>query len=94
MVLTRQHISCSGALDVAAKAYALAGLKIEWGPQFGAGGWGGPFRTGPYRCFVLNRGSDFINAKCRRGNRRIRFYDHRQYWSIPTPGWHKPARRP
>jgi hypothetical protein len=93
MVLGRHNMSCSAALRVAAKARALTGLKMERGPQFGGGGWGGPFRTGRFHCFVLSRGSDFIDAKCNRGSRRVRFYDHRQNWSIPTPGWHKPARR-
>lgn len=92
MVLNRKHITCAAALQIAAKAYALNDLKVERGPQFGAGGWGGPFRTGAYHCFVLNRGSDFINARCSLGSRYIRFLDHRQYWSIPAPGWQGPTQ--
>jgi hypothetical protein len=93
-VLRRQNMTCTAALRIAARAYALSGLKVEQGPQFGAGGYGGPFHTGTFHCFLLNRGSDFINARCSRGQQRLRFYDHRQYWSIPTPGWTPPASRP
>jgi hypothetical protein len=93
-VLGRQNITCSDALRIGARAYALSGLEIERGPQFGAGGYGGPFRSGVFRCFLINRGSDFINARCSHGQQRVRFYDHRQYWSIPTPGWTPPASRP
>lgn len=66
----------------------------ERGPQFGAGGFGGPFSVGSFHCFLHSRGSDFINAACASGHRYVRFYDHRQYFSIPAPGWSPPARRP
>ncbi len=93
MVLNRRHISCGAALHIGAKARALSGLKIIYGPQFGGGGWGGPFHVGSFHCYVLARGSDFINASCRRGRQSLRFYDHRQYFSIPEPGWSPPARQ-
>ncbi|HEY4898009.1 MAG TPA: hypothetical protein VII01_18210 [Solirubrobacteraceae bacterium] len=87
MVLNRSHLSCVSALRIGAEGRALNGLKPVFGPQFGGGGFGGPFHVRDYHCYLLNRGSDFINATCRRGRRWVRFYDHRQYWSIPTPGW-------
>ena len=76
-VTRRRSISCSYALRVGRDAYALRGLRIEFGSQFGAGGYGGPFHVGHFRCFLLNRGSDFRNAYCRRGRLYVRFYDHR-----------------
>jgi len=93
-VLKRIRMSCSQALHIAARARWLRGLQIEYGSQFGAGGWGGPFHVGAWHCFVLNRGSDFIHGKCSLGGRSVRFYDHRQYWSIPERGWSRPTRNP
>ncbi len=94
MVTRRAHMTCNAALDLAAKAYALPHFKMERGAQFGAGGYGGPFRVGSFHCFLHDRGSDFINAACASGHRYARFYDHRQYFSIPEDGWSPPARRP
>ncbi len=35
------------------------------------------------------------NLSCRTAlDRYVRSYDHRQYFSIPAPGWSPPARRP
>jgi hypothetical protein len=93
-VVRRKHLSCSQALHIAAKARSLRGLKVTFGSQYGAGGWGGPFHVGRYHCLVLDRGSDFIDGECWRGDRFVRFYDHRQYWSIPERGWSPPTRKP
>lgn len=93
-VLHRSNISCNAALHIAAKARALTSLKIIFGPQFGAGGYGGPFRVGNFRCWLMNRGSDFINARRHRGRQSLRFYDHRQYWSEHDPAFPPPALTP
>ncbi len=94
MVTRRANLSCRTALDIAAKGYSLPHLRMERGPQFGAGGFGGPFSVGSFHCFLYSRGSDFINAACASGHRYVRSYDRRQYFSIPAPGWSPPARRP
>jgi hypothetical protein len=52
-VLSRKGIDCSGALDVAARTRWLGGVKVIYGPQFGGGGWGGPFHVGRWLCHVL-----------------------------------------
>src|SRR5690349_15541718 len=44
-VRARKRMSCHWALHIAAKARWLAGLTVIFGPQFGAGGWGGPFHV-------------------------------------------------
>ena len=93
-VMHRERTTCQTALHVAAKAWTTPGLQIKWGPQFGGGGYGGPFHVGRWHCYLLSRGSDFKNAKCSRGQQAIRFYDHRQYWQIPEPGWKWPPLTP
>jgi hypothetical protein len=93
-VLRRGGITCPQALYIAAKARSLNGLKVIYGKQFGAGGWGGPFRVGPWRCYVLGRGSDFILGRCSRGARYVRFYDHRSDWRFPDPGFFRPTLNP
>ncbi|MBV8806281.1 MAG: hypothetical protein JO042_14585 [Sinobacteraceae bacterium] len=80
-VTSRTNISCTAGLRIGAQAYSLPGLKIVFGPQFGGGGYGGPFRVGGFHCYLHSRGSDFRLASCQRGDRIVRFYDHRQYWS-------------
>jgi hypothetical protein len=91
-VLRRKNMSCSQALHVAARARWLTGVRVIYDPQFGAGGWGGPFHVGALHCYVLHRGSDFVDGKCSRGRRYVRFYDHRSYWQFPDPGFAPPAR--
>lgn len=93
-VLRRGGMTCPQALYIAAKARWLKGIKVIYGKQFGAGGWGGPFHVGLWHCYVLNRGSDFINGKCWRGSRYVRFYDHRSDWRFPDPGFIRPTLDP
>ncbi len=93
-VLSRRRMSCNQALRIAAKARWLKGLKVIYGPQFGGGGWGGPFHVDRWHCYVLSRGSDFILGRCTSGAKRLRFYDHRSYWSAPDPGFSPPTRNP
>ena len=57
-------------------------------------GSGGPFHVGPWDCYVLHRGSDFIDGRCSRGSRRVRFYDHRSDWRFPDKGYSPPTRNP
>jgi hypothetical protein len=89
-------MNCSAALHIAARAYAVPGLKVIRGPQFGPGGYGGPFHVGRWHCFLLNRGSDFKNAKCTRGGKHVRFYDHRDYKADrgSEPDWSGPLLNP
>jgi hypothetical protein len=95
-VLRYSGTNCSAALHIAARAYATPGLKIIRGPQFGAGGYGGPFHVGRWHCYLLNRGSDFKNAKCSQGGKHVRFYDHRDYKRYRTsdPDWSGPVLNP
>jgi hypothetical protein len=93
-VRARKGMSCSWALHVAAKARWLAGVTVIFGPQFGGGGWGGPFHVSQWHCFVLGRGSDFIDGRCRWGGRAAHFYDHRSNWGFPDPGFSPPTRYP
>lgn len=93
-VRSRRRLRCSDALHIAAKARWLNGLKVIYGPQFEGGGWGGPFRVGRWHCYVLGRGSDFIDGRCSRGGRRVHFYDHRSNWAFPDPGFSPPTRNP
>jgi hypothetical protein len=93
-VRARQRMSCYWALHIAAKARWLAGLKVIYGPQFGGGGWGGPFHVSHWHCYVLGRGSDFIDARCRWRGRAVHFYDHRSNWNFPDPGFDPPTRYP
>jgi hypothetical protein len=92
-VLGRNGLTCSAALHIAAKAYAL-GLRPIFGPQFGAGGFGGPFHVGRFHCYLTNRVSDDISARCSRGGQSVRFLDHRQYWSDRDRGWSPPPLNP
>jgi hypothetical protein len=93
-VLSRKGMTCSKALHIAARARWLKGIQWRSGPQYGAGGHGGPFHVGPWHCFVLHRGSDFIDGRCSLGGRKVHFYDHRSYWQFPDPGFSPPTRRP
>lgn len=81
-VLSHGGMSCSAALHIAARAYSTPGLKIIFGPQFGGGGYGGPFHVGRFQCYLLHRGSDFRDARCSLGTKRVRFYDHRDYQAV------------
>ena len=89
-------MSCSAAPHVAARAYSLRGLRPIFGPQFGAGGFGGPFRVGEFHCYLLARGSDFRDARCRQGAKSLRFFDHRDYTQVrgQEPGWSGPLQNP
>lgn len=91
-ILRRTRITCGGALNVAARARYLRGLHLIRKPS-NPGGWVGPFRVGAWHCFVLERGSDFLDGRCSLPGRSVRFYNHRQYWSPPEPGWRRPALR-
>ena len=93
-VTSRVHLSCSRALQISARAYNTPHLRIIVGPQFGPGGFGGPFRLGSYRCYLHSRGSDFRNAECWRGSEDVWFSDHRDYWPYLDPGFHSPVLRP
>lgn len=93
-VLSRKRVSCSQALHIAAKARWLKGIRVIYGPQFGAGGWGGPFHVVRWHCYVLDRGSDFIDGRCSLGGQTVRFYDHRSDWRFPDPGFSPPTRNP
>jgi hypothetical protein len=93
-VLSRKRMSCSQALHIAARARWLNGIQWRSGPQYGPGEHGGPFHVGHWHCFVLNRGSDFINGRCSRNGRRVRFHDHRSDWRFPDPGFSPPTRYP
>jgi hypothetical protein len=93
-ILSRRHTSCQQALHIAAKARWLHGIKVIYGPQFGGGGWGGPFHVGKWHCYVLHRGSDFLEGRCWLHGRRVHFYDHRSDWRFPDPGFSPPTRRP
>jgi hypothetical protein len=72
-------MSCARALQIGAATYALPGLRPIYGPQFGGGGFGGPFRVGRLRCWLYSRGSDFRVADCRGPHQYVKFYDHRDY---------------
>ena len=76
-------MTCNRALRVGAAAYLHPGLRAIFGPQFGGGGFGGPFHVGHLSCWLDGRGSDFTYAACWHGHGRRReyakFYDHRNY---------------
>lgn len=93
-VRARERMRCYWALRIAAKARWLAGIKVIYGPQFGGGGWGGPFHVGQWQCYVLGRGSDFIDGRCRWRGRAVHFYDHRSNWDFPDPGFDPPTLYP
>lgn len=102
-ILRYDGMSCRTALKVAAAAYALPGLRPIYGPQFGGGGFGGPFHVGKLKCWLYSRGSDFRLADCRGDHKYVKFYDHREYYGVssaragsgitecgnfvPTPPW-------
>ena len=52
-VMHRERTTCQTALHPAAKAWTTPGLQIKWGPQFGGGGYGGPFHVGRWDCYLL-----------------------------------------
>ena len=93
-VRARQRMSCYWALHIAAKARWLTGLKVIYGPRFGGGGWGGPFHVSHWHCYVLSRGSDFIDGRCKWRGRAVHFYDHRSNWNFPDPGFDPPTLNP
>jgi|SRR5450755_3074057 len=76
-------MTCNRALRVGAAAYLHPGLQPIFGPQFGGGGYGGPFHVGLLSCWLNTRGSDFAAAACWHGRGRqreyVKFYDHRNY---------------
>lgn len=96
IVLKHHGMTCSAALHMAACAYMLPGLEPIWGPQFGAGGFGGPFQVGRFHCYLLMRGSDFRVAKCSRASKSLRFIDSRDFTAFRSeePGWSGPLRTP
>lgn len=93
-VLTRKRLGCAQALHIAARARWLNGVQVIYAPQFGGGGWGGPFHVGRWHCYVLGRGSDFLYARCVLGSQSALFYDHRSDWRFPDPGFSPPTRKP
>jgi hypothetical protein len=76
-------MTCNRALRVGAAAYLHPGLRPIFGPQFGGGGFGGPFQVGRLYCWLNARGSDFTVAACWHGSGRQREYakfsDQRNY---------------
>jgi hypothetical protein len=76
-------MTCSRALRIGAAAYLEPGLRPIYGPQFGGGGFGGPFHVGHLYCWLNTRGSDFTVAACWHGQGRqreyVKFYDQRNY---------------
>jgi hypothetical protein len=93
-VLRRGGMTCPQAVYIAARARWLKGIKVIYGRQFGGGGWGGPFHVGLWHCYVLNRGSDFLNGRCWRGARYVRFSDHQSDWRFPDRGFFPPTLNP
>ena len=81
------NITCNQALDVASRGTMTPGLKVERGPQFGGGGYGGPFHIGRYHCFLITRGSDFIVARCHRASLSFNFSSHRSLKDYPDEGF-------
>jgi hypothetical protein len=79
-VSSYRGMTCARAVRVGAAAYPLPGLRPIFGPQFGPGGYGGPFHVGHLSCWLYGRLSDFRIAKCSRGREYVKFYDHRDYW--------------
>ncbi|HUO69273.1 MAG TPA: hypothetical protein VMU39_00730 [Solirubrobacteraceae bacterium] len=77
-------MTCARAVRIGGAAYSLPGLRPIFGPQFGGGGYGGPFHVGHLYCWLDSRGSDFRNAACWHGKGRkreyVKFYDHRDYY--------------
>ena len=78
-------MSCARAVQIAAAAYDLTGLRPIFDPKrFGGGGFGGPFHVGHLYCWLNARGSDFRDAACWHGRGRnreyVKFYDHRDYY--------------
>jgi len=72
-------MTCPRALRVGAAAYLHPGLRPIFGPQFGGGGYGGPFHVGHLPCWLYMRGSDFLTAKCWSGHEYVKFGDERDY---------------
>jgi hypothetical protein len=80
-------MDCSAALDIGGRAFAIPVLKPIYGKRFGAGGYGGRFSVGRFRCYLHSRGSDFRDATCSLGKQTLRFLDQRSYWSTEyNPG--------
>lgn len=82
-VNSHKRMSCAAAVQIAARAYYLPDLKPIRGPQFGPGGWGGPFHV-------------VIDAKCDNGARSLRFSTHSDFGKgrQPDPEWSGPLRTP
>jgi hypothetical protein len=76
-------MTCNRALRIGAAAYLHPGLRPIYGPQFGGGGFGGPFYVGHLYCWLNARGSDFTVAACWHGHGRqreyVKFGDNRNY---------------
>ena len=74
---------CNRALRIGAAAYLHPGLQPIYGPQFGGGGFGGPFHVGRLYCWLNARGSDVTDAACWHGHGRqreyVKFFDQRNY---------------
>lgn len=73
------NMNCAQAVQLSRRAYLVPGLHVIRDPfAFGGGGFGGPFQVGHFGCFLIARGSDFVQAYCSWGARAVYFYDHRE----------------
>jgi hypothetical protein len=85
-----RHVSCTTAARVAsaaADAYerGLPTAELPPPPAGVPGGKGHTFtlrtrRYGTYSCRLTARGSDFVEGRCRRGQRFVGFLDLDHYW--------------
>ncbi len=76
-VYYHRNMTCSQAVALGRRGYALPGLRVIRDAVFGGGGFGGPFKVGHFGCFLTARGSDFRLAYCAGGRQAIFFYGHR-----------------
>jgi hypothetical protein len=86
MVEKRVRISCSAGFKVGrslwrAYEHGLPARDYPPPPHGVPGGGGQTFHlstaAGGFTCRMLSRGSDFVLARCRRGQAMVRIYDHR-----------------
>jgi hypothetical protein len=78
-VTSYRGMTCARAVRIGYAAYALPGLHAIYGPQFGAGGFGGPFHVGHLACWLYARLSDTRIAKCWSSHEYVKFWDHRDF---------------
>ena len=91
-VFERRHLSCFVATRIGsavADAYERGLPRADYPPPIAPGFPGGHSRRfkvrtrsyGTYTCRMLERGSDFVEAKCWRGVRYVRFVSL-NHWSV------------